>query len=99
MRILISFCNAKVLGLPLLGMLDPATRQVDVLQLPECLPPIWGFTGMATSEKYLFVATQAVEMPASSGGGKRCSLLILDRATFRLVDHAILSTAADVHSL
>jgi hypothetical protein len=98
MHLLVSFCNPKLADLSMLGLFDLALNEIDILELPPELPAMRGFTGLACSEEHVFVAVQALEM-GTPNLKSPASLLIFDRKTFALRNHAILRTAVDVHSL
>ncbi len=96
MHLLVSCCNVRALGLPALGLLDVATSEFKVLQLPTDLPPLGGITGLAASGAYLFVAVQPAFQPGKKGPPL---LLVLDRHDLAIRNRHAFREALDVHSL
>src|SRR5438128_196627 len=99
MPILVSFCNVRTPGVPRLGLLDPATSTIQVLRLPGELVRCSGMTGLALSQRHLFVVSQA----ALRLGGRDIPglpvLLTFDRADLTPRNYHVFHNASDVHSL
>src|SRR5215208_8033737 len=99
MHILVSLCNITRPGRPALGVLDPATSEFRLVQLPPGLLRGAGLTGLAASERYVYAATQATNVTLRGRRPGRCELLVFDRANLRLVNRYPFRLATDVHSL
>ncbi|HET8632153.1 MAG TPA: DUF4915 domain-containing protein [Thermomicrobiales bacterium] len=91
MHILVSFCNAWPVagGMPKLGLLDTATSDFRVLELPDSLARWSGITGLALSEDFVYAVVQ----------DKASHLAVFDRATLALRGLHSLPAMEDVHSL
>jgi hypothetical protein len=88
-HILISFCNGRLLGMPKLGLLDTATSQVQILELPDSLSDGNGATGLALSSQHVYAIIQDQER----------HLAVFDRTTMALCGAPSLPEMADAHSL
>jgi hypothetical protein len=90
MHILVSFCNGwQAAGMPKLGLLDTATSDFRVLELPDSLARWAGITGLALSDDFVYAVVQ----------DKACHLAVFDRATLSLRGLHSLPAMSDVHSL
>lgn len=89
MPILVTLCNSRISGTPCLAVVDERTGEVRIPRLPEELAGVVSATGLALSDRHLFVALQ--------DPGSR--LAIFDRDSLALVNIVALDTMADVHSL
>src|SRR5262245_30489139 len=91
MDVLVSFCNVKVPGQAVLGLLDTDTFRFRVLQMPGEFAPRVGITGLAASPHYVYAAVPE-SPPAPS------ELLVLDRADLTLLNHYVFQSVVDAHS-
>lgn len=89
MQILFSQCNNRIAGLPALGLVDVATGQVEIVQLPEEVAHSTGATGLALSDEFVFVIVSI-----SAG-----QLAIFQRSNLALCNLIPLPGMADVHSI
>jgi hypothetical protein len=99
-HVLVSFCNVARGG-PVLAIVDVATGEVRVLDVPERLSCLAGITGLTVLGRYLFAVTSrsnptgrgSVDPPGPS------LLLAFDRTDLRLLHEHKCSTVFDAHSL
>lgn len=115
MHILISFNNVyQFPGFPLLGLLDPDSLEVSLIDLPPEIPRT-GILGLAQSSRYIYVGlqyafdgTKSYRIPPDIGlefnedgllaSLNPCSLLVFDRKHFTLVNQYYFKRVKDVHS-
>lgn len=99
MHILVSFCNLRAPGVPALGLLDTATWEFHVLELPPAVARSSGFTGLAQCDRYVFVAAQSSASMRLETAFASSVLLIFDRRDLSLVSHYGFRSGTDIHSL
>src|SRR5262245_45795340 len=99
MHILVSFCNLRAPGVPVLGLLDGATLEFHVLELPAVVARCSGITGLAQCDRYVYAAAQpseSLQLDTAFGSGV---LLVFDRRDLSLAGHYAFRSGSDVHSL
>jgi hypothetical protein len=99
MHILVSFCNLRAPGLPALGLLDAATLEFHVLDLPPAVARSSGITGLAQCDRYIYVAAQPSEPMRRATSFVSSVLLIFNRRDLSLVSHYAFRSGTDIHSL
>lgn len=83
----------------MLGLLDVATSEFRILELTSELSQYTGATGLAVSERYLYVVSQSSTSMTKSAPSPSSSLLIFDRRRLSLLHQYPFRCAADVHSI
>jgi hypothetical protein len=97
-QLVVSVCNRRAPGSPGLLLLDLEMKSPRVPRLPDTLLANDGLTGLAASDRHLFVVAQhrfarrGVSLPSSE-------LFILDRRDLKLLNRYPFQKAADVHSI
>jgi GT2 family glycosyltransferase len=99
MHILVSFCNVRTSGLPLLGLFDSAASEFRVLDLPCELARCSGITGLAASDRFVYAVAQASDRQVTGAFSGTSVLLIFDRKDLTLRSRYAFRSAVDVHSL
>lgn len=99
MHILVSFCNIRVQGLPVLGLLDPIENECRALRLPDDLSSLKGITGLAVSDRCVYAVAQTFGPALGNRRTSPSALLIFDRSDLKLLRRYTFQLAADVHSI
>ncbi len=99
MHILVSFCNLRAPGVPALGLLNAATFEFHVLDLPPAVARCGGITGLAQCDRFIYVAAQPSESTRLATAFASSVLLIFSRRDLSLVNHYAFRSGTDIHSL
>jgi len=91
MHVLVSLYRVGIPGRPVLALLDPATFELGLLELPAGIRGCTGISGLAASDRHIFAVPQAASLPSG--------VLVLDRRDLALINHHELRSAGDIHSL
>lgn len=99
MHLLVSFCNLMAPGTPSLGLFDPTTGELRVLEPPDELSRYGGVTGLAACPRHLYVVAQPRAGASAGSESSECALLVLDRRDLSLQSLHPFRSGRDVHSL
>lgn len=99
MHILVSFCNLRAPGVPALGLLDAATMEFHVLQLPPEVARCNGITGLALCDRYVYAAALPSQSMRLATAFASSVLLIFNRRDLSLASHYTFRSGTDIHSL
>jgi hypothetical protein len=99
MHILASFCNIRAPAGPALGLLDAATWDFQVLELPAEIANYSGFTGLAQCERYVYVAAQPSDSLRPNAARPSSVLFVFNRHDLSLAGHYSFQSGTDIHSL
>jgi hypothetical protein len=93
-----SFCNIPV-GAPLLALLERESGVVRRVRVPRELFVEGGATGVAVTDRFVYVAAQSTQVIDHADPRVRSGILTFDRSDFRLIQFYECSSVFDVHSL
>jgi hypothetical protein len=99
MHLLVSFCNVRAPGVPALGLLNAATMEFHVLQLPPEAARCSGITGLALCDRYVYMAAQPAESWRIGTAISSTVLLIFQRRDLSLAGRHEFRSGTDIHSL
>jgi hypothetical protein len=97
-HIVISFCNLKVPGRPVLALYDPQSGACRGLRLPGELQYVTGISGLAQFDRHFYAVTQGFRPPGVTAQ-PTSALLAFERRTFALAYRYDFRSAVDVHSI
>jgi len=93
---LVSFCNTRMPGQPLLGVLDPRGGQFRALRVPTELLGCAGVTGIVATDDFVFASLQT---PRGAASAKSFGLAVFGRDDFDLRGYHPFEQALDSHSM